>query len=70
MQIGKHEVDSLRFKFGKYTKALSTNTRTKLEEMEWSVPPRNRKQLRSLLGSLNYIRELIPMTMDRANGAG
>ncbi len=60
MEIGKREVDFLGFKLGRDTKALTTSTRAKLEELEKSAPPRTRKQLQSLLGTLNYIRELIP----------
>ncbi len=60
MEIGKREIDFLGFKLGRDTKALTTSTRAKLEEMEKSAPPRTRKQLQSLLGTLNYIRELIP----------
>lgn len=60
MEIGKSEVDFLGFKLGKDTKALTTNMRQKLEEMERSGPPKSRKQLQSLLGTLNFIRELIP----------
>ncbi len=60
MEIGKREIDFLGFKLGRDTKALTTSTRAKLEELEKSAPPRTRKQLQSLLGTLNYIRELIP----------
>lgn len=60
MELGKHEVDFLGFKLGKDTKTLTTSTRNKLEEMKRSGPPKSRKQLQSLLGTLNYIRELIP----------
>lgn len=59
MEIGKHEVDFLKFKMGKDTKALTTSTSAKLEEKEKSAPRKNR-QLQSLLGTLNYIRKLVP----------
>lgn len=59
MEIGKHEIDFLGFKLGKDTKALTTITRAKIEEIQQARSPRNRKQLQSLLDTLNYIRELI-----------
>lgn len=52
--------DFLGFKLGKDTQALTTSTRAKLEEMRKSGPPKTRRQLQSLLGTLNYVRELIP----------
>ncbi len=60
MEIGKREIDFLGFKLGKDTKALTTSTRAKLEEMQRSGPPKTRRQLQSLLGTLNYVRQLIP----------
>ncbi|KAL1249535.1 hypothetical protein QQF64_020540 [Cirrhinus molitorella] len=36
MEIGKHQIDFLGFKLGKDSKALTTSTRSKLEEMEKS----------------------------------
>ncbi len=65
MEVGKHEVDFLGFKLGKDTRSLTTSTRAKLEEMEKSSPPKTRKQLQSLLGTLNYVRELYPSILGK-----
>ncbi len=39
MEIGNREVDFLGFKLGRDTRALTTSTRAKLEELEKSAPP-------------------------------
>ncbi|MGL5687080.1 MAG: reverse transcriptase domain-containing protein, partial [Vagococcus fluvialis] len=59
LELGKERVNFLGFEVSGTDRGIAQTTHEKLEELK-QTPIKNLKQLQSLLGRLNFVRDLIP----------